>query len=582
MDINRIYEELDSLKYSEIEEYLSAKINEAITQDRFDIVIPLLNEMIGFLRDTTQFSKGTEYKNRLIEFLEKYNQQGTMNYATSFLNIANFDRAMGAYEESLKEYHVCEDIYKLLLPQGDYLWAGLYNNESLLYQMMGDNLAAIGALSKALGIVLAIPSRRMEVATTYTNIAQSLAALGQMEEAEENVTEALKIFAEDNNQDYHFSAAAAVMGIIEYNRGNFAMAADWYDKAADMVKRIMGENENYQLLISNRDAMYSMMPQRENDKVGKESDSDARSSLFSKKECGMNICREFYYEYGKPMIEEKFAAYKNRITVGLFGEGSECLGFDDEYSRDHDWGPGFMLLVSRRVYGEIGVALERAYSELPAEYMGYSRNITDEATGRIGVIIIEDYLTRYMGEILISDSGRIRPDKLRLGDIPEYILCNITNGEIWQEGEGIIEGVRNELRGYYDDNTWKKKLAIELIKMGQSGQYNLNRCLNREDKVTAMIYLGEYITSTLKVLYLINRQYAPYEKWLMRGASELLQCAEVTDCIRAIADMDIKDKNLLMTIEIIAQIILAELKGKGLVKEGEDNWYLERIGKDLL
>ena len=46
--------------------------------------------------------------------------------------------------------------------------------------------------------------------------------------------------------------------------------------------------------------------------------------------------------------------------------------------------------------------------------------------------------------------------------------------------------------------------------------------------------------------------------------------------------MDITDKNLLMTIEIIAQIILADLKGKGLVKEEEDNWYLERIGKDLL
>ncbi len=205
MDIARIYEELDALKYPEIEGYLRDKIAEAKERDAFDIYIPLLNELIGFFRDSTQFDKGASIKEELLKALESYGQQDTMNQATSLLNIANFDRAAGAYEESLREFKKCEEIYHRLLAKGDYLWAGLYNNKSLLYQEMGDNLAAIGALQDALYIVKEIPEREIEVATTYVNIAQSFASLGQIEEAKTNVGEALRIFKKDGNRDYHYS-----------------------------------------------------------------------------------------------------------------------------------------------------------------------------------------------------------------------------------------------------------------------------------------------------------------------------------------------------------------------------------------
>ena len=46
--------------------------------------------------------------------------------------------------------------------------------------------------------------------------------------------------------------------------------------------------------------------------------------------------------YGEPMIHEKFSDYENKIAVGLVGEGSERFGFDDKYSRDHDFGAGFV------------------------------------------------------------------------------------------------------------------------------------------------------------------------------------------------------------------------------------------------
>lgn len=581
MDINQIYDELDSLKYTEIEEYLAGKIATAESEGIFEIVVPLLNEMIGFLRDTTQYDKGRTYKQKLMGVLAKYNQQGTMNYATSLLNIANFDRAAGSYEDSLNEYRQCEEIYKSLLREGDYLWAGLYNNESLLYQMMGDNLAAIGALSNALRIVEAIPEREIEVATTYTNIAQSLAALGQMDEAFENVKVALDIFAKFDNKDYHYSAAAAVMGIIAYNRGDYKEAAHYYNEAAEVVKSIMGENDNYHLLISNRDAMISMLPKNDSTDVNDtEQEETAEEELIN--QGGLSICHSFFNKYGKSLIKEKFADYEDRIAVGLFGEGSECLGFDDEISQDHDWGPGFMLLVSREVYASIGTELEKAYMELPEEYLGFRRINTSEAQGRTGVIVLEEYLKRYLGEALVEDNGELHIDRSLLIYVPEFILSNMVNGEIWTDKEGIITRIRQEISEYYDNTTWKKKLGYELIRMGQSGQYNLERCLKRNDRVAAGIYLGEYYKSTLKVVYLLNRRYAPYEKWLLKGASGLDNYAEITDCLKAMADMDLEDKNLLMSIEIVAQVVLAALKDNGLVNKDEQSWFLERLGKEIL
>ena len=230
MDINEIYKELDALKYPQIEPYLREKIELAGREGMFDIYIPLLNELIGFFRDSTQYDKGKAVKTELLQALDAHGQQGTMNYATSLLNIANFDRAAGEYQESLKEYELCESLYKGLLPAGDYLWAGLYNNKSLLYQEMGDNLAAIGALQEALYVVKEIPGRDIEVATTYVNIAQSFTSLGQTKEAKSNIGEALKIFKAGGNTDYHYSGALAVMGAIAYTDGEYDKAVSCYDK----------------------------------------------------------------------------------------------------------------------------------------------------------------------------------------------------------------------------------------------------------------------------------------------------------------------------------------------------------------
>ena len=86
---------------------------------------------------------------------------------------------------------------------------------------------------------------------------------------------------------------------------------------------------------------------------------------------GIELSRAFYEQFGKAMLREKFPHLKDKIAVGIAGSGSDCYGYDDDISRDHDYEAGFCIflpgedVVSRRDE----FLLERAYNALPSEFM---------------------------------------------------------------------------------------------------------------------------------------------------------------------------------------------------------------------
>ena len=66
------------------------------------------------------------------------------------------------------------------------------------------------------------------------------------------------------------------------------------------------------------------------------------------------------------MLKEQFPEVLPYLAAGLTGSGSECFGFDDEVSRDHDFEPGFCIFIPNDTVPERRDAflLERAYAKL--------------------------------------------------------------------------------------------------------------------------------------------------------------------------------------------------------------------------
>lgn len=564
MNIELILQQLDALfakhKIELVEPFLLQKIEEAQQMGDTSAVITLMNELIGHYRETGEFDKSIACCRQILELMEQLGLKGTTAYATTLLNVANACRAAGLLRESMIYYNEVKRVYEESIPETDFRYASLYNNMSLLFQEMGDYESACDCLERALSIASRYENARIEVAVTYTNLAASQLKLGRYDEAIDNLKKAFSIFEMDEERDYHYSGALSAMGEAQYMAGNLEESARYYQLALKEIERNMGKNKAYEITLQNLNAVKAKIREL-----------PVQNRRFQN---GLELCQAFYEEFGVPMIHEKFPDYEKLIAVGLVGEGSECFGFDDEVSRDHDFGPGFCMWLTDTVYDEIGEKLQNAYEQLPTTYMGITRFSTAKANKRVGVFRIGDF---YEGLIGLRDIPTTQNQWLFLDD---YRLATATNGKVFRDDLGEFTRIRQGILHYYPEEVRIRKIAREAALMAQSGQYNYSRMNGRGETVTAAIALSEFMKHTMAMVYLLNRTYAPFYKWLHKGMQKLAILPEIGDILNALVDFPRGDERIPQTIEIIVAMIIAEMKKQGLTS-GEDN-YLDHHTDNIL
>lgn len=288
---------------------------------------------------------------------------------------------------------------------------------------------------------------------------------------------------------------------------------------------------------------------------------------------GLELSRQYYEVYGRAMIREQFPEYENRIAVGLAGEGSQCLGYDDEISRDHDFEPGFCLWLTKEDERAIGFPLSRAYQKLPQEFSGIQRKKQSLfGGGRYGVLEIGEFYARFTGS---AGAPKTLEQWLYL---PEYALASAVSGQVFRDDLGEFSKIRTCLQQGYPEDVRRKKIAARAVTMAQSGQYNYGRCKVHGEPGAAALALGEFVKATVSMVFLLNNRYTPFYKWMFRGMRELPVLGEMAEKLEQLLSTEEKKRagEQEREIEEICVLVAEELRRQGL---SHGTWdYLEPHG----
>ncbi len=321
---------------------------------------------------------------------------------------------------------------------------------------------------------------------------------------------------------------------------------------------------------------------------------------------GLELSEQYYLTYGKPMLEKQFPQLKGRVAAGLVGRGSECFGFDDEISRDHDYGPSFCLWLTAEDYQEYGRELQNAYDALPGAFLGMpKRQIMAQGGGRVGVLQTELFYQELLGmdHPPMTDAQWL--------SVPEEGLATAVNGSVFEDPLMKFTAFREKLLSYYPDSVRKRKMAQCAALMAQAGQYNYGRAMARGEYIAAQLALSEFIKNSMSMVYLINGVYAPFYKWMHRGMKKLTVLSEVGDMLMLLTDVtdskqvwrnrqtrmsgknteDAREKKeasdsglqtdgKLLIIEAVCQVIIQELQNMKLTDSSDS--YMEVHARNIL
>ncbi len=280
---------------------------------------------------------------------------------------------------------------------------------------------------------------------------------------------------------------------------------------------------------------------------------------------GLELSERFYNECVRPMLSEQFPELSALVAVGLFGSGSECFGFDDGVSTDHDFEPGVCILLPDEsiVDRQTAFRLERAYYKLPKTFLGYRRSAIAPVGGaRHGVLRTADVFTEKVG----APDGILTLSQWLT--VPEHALAEATNGRLFFDGLGEVTRIRENLSRYPED-VRLKKLAGHLLLMAQSGQYNYKRCLAHGETGAAQLAVHEFVQHAMAAAFLLNGVYQPYYKWSFRAMRRLPKLSLLAETMEYLLTTD-NEGELAETkydmIEDAAADVIDALQSQGITK----------------
>ena len=545
-------------------------------------LLTVLNETMGFYRSQGRHKDNQWIVQRALELAARMGlTTGTSEaWATTLINCATAMRAAKQYDQAEDLYHQAQDVCRYSLAPTDRRLAALHNNLSMLYSETNRPDKAELELREALRIIEASsvnPDEDIDVASSHTNLALTLLTEHKLEGAHWHAAKALDIYKTGHlEHSAHYASALAGYAQVCFAEKRYADAVAGYRHALDVIEECYGKDTDYWRITEDNlrqaetqaqaagidivpndttDATTASAQEATNAEAAGQYSTDApvmptapvsdsaATATPAVGISGLKLARAFWTQVGKPMIAAKYPQYVARIAVGLVGHGSECYGFDDAYSQDHDFGPRFCLWLSDEDYAVIGEQLQTDYDALPRDFSidaqghavfstntsaiatdhGTPSPITPRAQGanrRDGVFRIGDFFESLTG--YRTAPAQTSPHEWLMLD--EATLAAATNGEVFADPTGQFSKTRQGFKDMPDD----VRLALSAKRLGmiaQAGQYNLPRSLKRGDGAAAWLSIHEFVNAASSLVFLINvpmvAGYLPYYKWQFAALRKL-------------------------------------------------------------
>lgn len=282
----------------------------------------------------------------------------------------------------------------------------------------------------------------------------------------------------------------------------------------------------------------------------------------SKSISGLELSEKYFHDAVKPIIENHFSSLG--YSCGLIGTGSEVLGFDDETSHDHNWGPRLILFLSDSDYTEHRERIDRVFKQhLPNSFYGFSTNFSDSNKGDrllidkpsgeinhfIEIVTIKDYFEKILGLDVYKE--------LEASDwlsFPQQILLSIQSGRVFYDKLGL-NSVRDKL-AWYPHDAWLYMIASSWRRIGQE-EHLAGRAMMTDQDIGFSVIASRLVREIMQLGFLYERKYAPYAKWLEKAFLNL-ECskslASLLNTIVSLNGVKVKQQALCDSFEYLASM----------------------------
>ena len=205
-------------------------------------------------------------------------------------------------------------------------------------------------------------------------------------------------------------------------------------------------------------------------------------------------------------------------AAGLFGSGSEVLGFDTPMSTDHNWGPR-VHLISERAF-----ELRALRKLLPREFLGFEVHPENS----VEAFTIETLVARLFGP---QATPVFEPVDWLLATQQE--LRSLVDGPIFHDGIGFSK-MRSGF-DYYPDSVYFYLLASLWSRIGEE-EHLVGRAGFVGDELGARITASRLVRDLMRMGFLLERTYMPYQKWFGSAYRMLKHASAMEPLLLAILD----------------------------------------------